>query len=85
MTPTAVSIRPSPALAPCLCAHRPVDVRAWRLCWLLDAGFETDLAEQLAASPGVDLHAILELVDHGCPPELAARILAPITVDGGAP
>ena len=82
MTPTAVSIRPTPALARCLCAHRPVDVRAWRMCWLLDAGFDGDLARQLADSPGVDLHAILELVDHGCPPELAARILAPIPTGG---
>ncbi|WP_344257069.1 hypothetical protein [Terrabacter carboxydivorans] len=26
----------------------------------------------------VDLHALLELVDAGCPPELAARILSPL-------
>jgi hypothetical protein len=25
-----------------------------------------------------DLHALLELVDRGCPPALAARILAPL-------
>ena len=82
MTPTVVSIRATPALNRCLCAHRPGDVRAWRLCWLLDAGFDGPLAEQLADVPGIDLHAILELVDRGCPPELAARILAPIAADG---
>ena len=27
----------------------------------------------------MDLHALLELVDRGCPPRLAVRILAPIT------
>jgi hypothetical protein len=36
------------------------------------------LAQQLAATPDIDLHALLELVDRGCPPALAARILAPL-------
>jgi hypothetical protein len=29
----------------------------------------------------VDIHALLELVDRGCPPHLAARILAPLDCD----
>ena len=58
------------------------DVEAWRLRRLGDAGFPLPLALDLAATPGVDLHALLALVDRGCPPELAARILAPIDVDG---
>jgi hypothetical protein len=37
-----------------------------------------DLAQRLARSDGTDLHRLLELVDRGCPPELAARILAPL-------
>ena len=78
MTPTGVSIHPTPELGHCLCGHARVDVRTWRLCWLLDAGFERGLAEALAAT-AVDLHALLELVDRGCPPELAARILSPLT------
>ena len=45
---------------------------------LLDAGFPPSLALELAGTPGVDLHALLALVDRGCPPELAARILAPL-------
>jgi hypothetical protein len=28
--------------------------------------------------PGVVLHVLLELIDAGCPPALAARILAPL-------
>jgi hypothetical protein len=32
----------------------------------------------------MDLHALLELVDRGCPPALAARILAPLE-PGGRP
>jgi hypothetical protein len=31
----------------------------------------------VAADPELDLHALLELVDRGCPPELAVRIVAP--------
>jgi hypothetical protein len=61
----------------------PVDVAAWRLCRLLEAGFPTDLANRLAAEPGIDVHALLALVDRGCPPELAARILSPVRGPGG--
>lgn len=53
-------------------------VLAWRRRCLLAAGFEPPLAEVLAADVEVDLHAVLELIDRGCPPELAARILAPL-------
>ena len=60
----------------------PVDVTAWRLCRLLDAGFGEQLAERLAADPAVDVHALLALVDRGCPPHLAARILAPLPEPG---
>jgi hypothetical protein len=55
----------------------PIDVRAWRTCRLLEAGFPPELATSLAAGR-TDLHALLQLVDAGCPPELAARILSPI-------
>lgn len=54
------------------------DVAAWRLRRLLDAGFARPLAEMLASTLTVDLHALLELVDRGCPPHLALRILAPL-------
>jgi hypothetical protein len=50
----------------------------WRRGRLLTAGFATDLAARLAEDCGVDLHALLDLVDRGCPPDLAARILAPL-------
>ena len=61
------------------------DVEAWRLRRLVDAGFALPLALQLAATPGVDLHALLALVDRGCPPELAARILSPLDDGAGRP
>jgi hypothetical protein len=59
-------------------------VAEWRRERLLAAGFAADLAGRLAADCATDLHAVLELVDRGCPPALAARILAPID-DGGRP
>jgi hypothetical protein len=54
------------------------DVSDWRRHVLEQAGFHPALARQLAADGGVDLHDLLNLVDRGCPPELAARILAPL-------
>jgi hypothetical protein len=61
------------------------DVETWRLRRLVDAGFPIPLALELATTPGTDLHALLALVDRGCPPELAARILAPVDDAAGRP
>jgi hypothetical protein len=55
----------------------------WRARRLLSAGFPPDLAERLARQRGVDLHELLELVDRGCPPHLAGRILAPMDSEPG--
>jgi hypothetical protein len=54
-----------------------MEVVGWRLERLLAAGFEVPLATALAADCRVDLHRVIELVEHGCPPLLAARIMAP--------
>ncbi|MCG2623201.1 hypothetical protein LVY72_14980 [Arthrobacter sp. I2-34] len=56
-------------------------ITAWRCRLLYSAGFPDTLAHLLAATPGVDIHALLNLVDRGCPPELAVRILGPFTDD----
>jgi hypothetical protein len=53
-------------------------IAEWRCERLLAAGFAPGLASRLATDCGVDLHALLELVDRGCAPDLAARILAPL-------
>jgi hypothetical protein len=53
-------------------------VVGWRRGRLVAAGFAPDLAARLAGDCRIDLHAVLELVDRGCPPALAARILAPL-------
>jgi hypothetical protein len=53
----------------------------WRARRLRSAGFPPDLAGQLARADRIDLHRLLSLVDRGCPPHLAARILAPLDED----
>jgi hypothetical protein len=53
-------------------------VVVWRCGLLVEAGFSTSCAARLAADPRVDVHALIELVERGCPPDLAARILAPL-------
>jgi hypothetical protein len=52
----------------------------WRRRRLVAAGFDAQLATRLAHDALVDLHELLVLLDRGCPPELAARILAPLDV-----
>jgi hypothetical protein len=59
-------------------ADRKADVVAWRRRRLERAGFDHEVAASFAADRRVDLHALLDLVDRGCPPHLAARILAPL-------
>ena len=53
----------------------------WRHDQLLAAGFDAFLALHLAHDQRWDLHGLLELRARGCPPELAARILAPIDIE----
>jgi hypothetical protein len=44
---------------------------------LLQSGFPPPLATRVAADPRYDLHRLIELVEQGCRPDLAVRILAP--------
>jgi len=53
-------------------------VVGWRARRLRQAGLSAHLADALAGDRAYDLHAILGLVDRGCPAELAVRILAPL-------
>ena len=54
------------------------DVIGWRREQLARSGFALPLAERVAKDALYDLHALIELVERGCPPELAVRILAPL-------
>jgi len=59
-------------------------VVAWRRERLAEAGFSLPLAARVAGDPGCDLHALIELAERGCDPELAVRILAPLEGAGVA-
>ena len=50
-------------------------VERWRTAELMRVGFPGDDAVALAARTDVDLHEAIELVQRGCPPALAVRIL----------
>jgi hypothetical protein len=47
----------------------------WRAERLQRAGYDPELAHELAARADIDLHLAVELIEHGCAPETAARIL----------
>jgi hypothetical protein len=61
-----------------LTGREPRDLIAWRVRRLVAAGFTQSEASRLAHTSDIDFHALLELIDRGCPPELAARITAPL-------
>lgn len=58
-------------------------IRVWRRQRLIESGFPAALAARVAADSRFDLHALIELAERGCPPELAVRIVAPLE-DGAA-
>jgi len=43
---------------PCCADGPPVDVTTWRLCRLRESGFPQDLAQRLASTRAVDIHAL---------------------------
>ena len=53
-------------------------VVSWRRDRLAEAGLPLPLASRVARDWQYDLHALIDLVERGCPAELAVRILAPI-------
>jgi hypothetical protein len=50
-------------------------VELWRLDSLRRAGYDAESAAVLAASPEVDLHRAVSLLESGCTVELALQIL----------
>ena len=50
-------------------------IERWRAEELERAGYGTRAAGRLAARHDIDLHCAVELLDLGCPPELAIKIL----------
>jgi hypothetical protein len=54
------------------------EVVRWRRERLAESGLSLPLAARVAEDPHYDLHALIELVERGCPADLALRILAPL-------
>jgi len=50
-------------------------VARWRAEELERAGYAPEAAAELASRSDVDLHLAVDLVEQGCPPETAFRIL----------
>jgi hypothetical protein len=50
-------------------------IERWRRERFVTAGYPPAAAAELAERHDIDLYRALELVEHGCPPELALRIL----------
>jgi hypothetical protein len=50
-------------------------VERWRAQELERAGFDAAAAAELAGRSDVDLHRAVELLQNGCPPEVALSIL----------
>jgi hypothetical protein len=50
-------------------------IESWRTEELERSGYGRRAASRLAARHDVDLHFAIELLERGCPPELAVKIL----------
>jgi hypothetical protein len=67
---------------------KPRDAHAvvsWRRKELLHSGFPRSLAARVARDERYDLHQLIELVEQGCSPALAVRILSPVEANGAGP
>jgi hypothetical protein len=60
------------------------DVVRWRREQLAHSGFPLPIAAKIAKDARYDLHVLIELVERGCQPELAVRILAPLEGESAA-
>jgi hypothetical protein len=60
------------------------EVARWRREQLVHSGFSRPLAGRIADDPRYDLHALIELVESGCAPDLAVRIRAPLDEESAA-
>ena len=60
------------------------EVVQWRKAQLLQAGLPRSLAARAARDERYDIHELVQLVEQGCAPALAVRILKPIQPDEAA-
>ena len=64
--------------------ERAGDVVRWRRDQLVQTGFALPMAAVIAKDSRYDVHALIELVEQGCEPELAARIFASLEGESAA-
>jgi len=50
----------------------------WRRLEMIHCGFPRSLAARVARDEQYDLHQLIELVEQGCSPDLAVRVLSPV-------
>ncbi len=50
-------------------------IERWRAGELVRAGYDGEAAELIAARHDVDLHRAIGLLERGCPPDVALKIL----------
>ena len=55
----------------------PETVRQWRRAQLIQAGLPRPLATRVAQDERYDLHELIQLIENGCAPALAVRVLEP--------
>jgi hypothetical protein len=55
-----------------------VQLLTWRRDQLAASGFPLPLASRIARDSRYDIHTLIELVERGCPADLAVRIVAPL-------
>lgn len=67
------------AISPSFLGQTP-DLVSWRRDQMIRAGFDGATASAFSRT-AVDLHALIELVERGCPPHLGARIMAPLDLE----
>ena len=61
-----------------------LEVVNWRQLELEQSGFPRSLAARVARDERYDLQQLIQLVEQGCPPGLAVRILSPVEGTGEA-
>lgn len=64
--------------------NQPQGVTQWRLAQLIHAGLPHSLAGRVARDERYDLHELIQLVERGCTPALAVRIVQPLEKDQAA-
>jgi hypothetical protein len=75
LTPTSFRVGSRMATLTDTQLDQALTVEAWRTEVLTNAGYPADAAHTIGLCLDVDLHHAVHLLEHGCPPATALRIL----------